>query len=82
LARLNPYTTISKNGDRMHWITARDTSPDGQATPKKLWTTPTIEEIPFERLPTELRMMALGLPVPAIEPGGAKPKYRPEELAF
>jgi hypothetical protein len=63
LSRLNPYAVITKDGARMHWITARDTFPEGEAAPKKPWTTPKVEEIPFESLPTELRMMALGLPV-------------------
>jgi hypothetical protein len=81
LACLNPYTVVAKNGAGMHWVTARDTFPDGEAAPKKPWTTPTIDEIPWDTVPAELRMMALSLPVPAIEPE-PKPKYRPEELAF
>jgi hypothetical protein len=45
--------------------------------PKKPWSTPTVTEIPLNTLPTELRMMALGLAVDK-----PKPKYRPEDLPF
>src|SRR5262249_43129762 len=31
---------------------------------RRPWHTPTVTEVPIESLPTELRMMALGLPVP------------------
>jgi hypothetical protein len=63
LSRLNPYTIVTKNGAR-HWVTARNTSPEGEAVPKQPWSTPTIEEIPWDTVPIELRLMALGLPVP------------------
>ena len=39
-----------------------------------LWHAPTVIEIPIESLPTELRLMALGLS------SGVKPEYRPEDL--
>src|SRR5262249_61174759 len=40
-------------------------APQDVAPPaRKLWTTPTVTEISIDDLPTELRMMALGLPVP------------------
>jgi hypothetical protein len=37
-------------------------------SPKLPWSPPTLTEIPFDSLPTELRMMALGLPVLAAVP--------------
>ena len=39
-----------------------------------LWHAPTVIEVPIECLPTELRLMALGLS------SGVKPEYRPEDL--
>jgi hypothetical protein len=49
---------------------------DGAAADKLPWSEPTVAEIPLDNLPTELRMMALGLPVPV------EPEYRPEDLPF
>jgi hypothetical protein len=40
--------------ERMHWVTARNTFPEGE------WSTPTLTEIPWDTLPIELRMLALG----------------------
>jgi hypothetical protein len=36
--------------------------------PEKPWSTPTVEEVPIESLPAELRMLVLGLPDPARAP--------------
>jgi hypothetical protein len=36
----------------------------GEPAEKKPWSTPTVEEIPWDTLPTELRMLVLGLPDP------------------
>jgi hypothetical protein len=36
----------------------------GEPAEKKPWSTPTVEEIPWDILPTELRMLVLGLPDP------------------
>jgi len=58
---------------------------------RRPWHTPTVTEVPIESLPTELRMTALGLPVPepnsqvvleggAVQP--AQPEYGPEDLPF
>jgi len=49
---------------------------DGAAADKLPWSEPTVAEIPLDNVPTELRMMALGLPVPV------EPEYRPEDLPF
>ena len=56
------------------------------------WRTPTVTEVSFDDLPTELRMMALGLPVPepngwnvVLESGTApplQPEIQPEHLPF
>ena len=43
-------------------------SPEHEPAHKKPWATPHVEEIPWDTLPTELRMMALGLPAPVPEP--------------
>jgi hypothetical protein len=40
-----------------------------------------VTEIPWDTLPVELRMLALGLPVPVIEPKPV-PGIRPEDLPF
>ena len=40
------------------------------------WHTPTVTEVPIESLPTELRLVALGLS------SGVKSEYRPEDLPF
>jgi hypothetical protein len=88
LARLNPYTVITKNGARMNCVTARNTFPEGETAPKKPWSTPTVEEIPWDTVPIELRMLALGLPVPVMEPEPMAmmpkpaPEIRPEDLPF
>src|SRR5262249_571461 len=48
------------------------------------WSTPTLTEISFADLPTELRALALGLPVPepngwkVVLEGGAAPSVQPE----
>ena len=43
---------------------APDAKPDltNGTVEKKPWSTPTVEEIPWDALPTEMRMLALGLP--------------------
>jgi hypothetical protein len=86
LSRLNPYTVIAKNGARMNCVTARNTFPEGETAPKKPWSTPTVGEIPWDTVPVEL--MALGLPVPVMEPEPMAmmpkpaPEIRPEDLPF
>jgi hypothetical protein len=50
-------------------------APQDVAPPaRKPWTTPTITEISIDDLPMELRMMALGLPVPAEKQPEAPPR--------
>jgi len=56
-----------REGD-MIWITAdRDADPNDQpptipiVVNRRPWHTPTVTEVPIESLPTELRLMALGL---------------------
>jgi hypothetical protein len=55
--------------------------PEGETAPKKPWSAPMVTEIPWDTLPVELRMLALGLPVPVIEPKPV-PGIRPEDLPF
>jgi hypothetical protein len=68
--------------DRGVWAlpTRSDADTEKNGTPhKKLpWPTtpPTVTEVPFDSLPTELRLTALGLS------SGVKPEYRPEDLPF
>jgi hypothetical protein len=38
--------------------------PEGEPAEKKPWSTPTVEEVPWDTLPTEVRMLVLGLPDP------------------
>ena len=38
---------------------------------RKHWSTPTVEEIPWDALPTEMRMLALGVSAPDLAPEGA-----------
>ena len=63
-------------------ITAdRDADPNDQPPTitivnRQPWHTPTVTEVPIESLPTELRLVALGLS------SGVKPEYRPEDLPF
>ena len=41
---------------------------------KKPWSTPTVEEVPWDALPTEMRMLVLGLPDAGLPPqAGAVP---------
>jgi len=40
------------------------------------WRKPTVTEISFDDLPPELRLLALGLPLPI------EPEIRPEDLPF
>jgi hypothetical protein len=63
----------------MIFVTAVPDAPaetDGAAAGKLPWSPPTLTEVPFDGLPVELHMMALGLPVPA------EPEIRPEDLPF
>jgi hypothetical protein len=48
----------------------------GSCSNPKPWHTPTVTEIPFDSLPTELRMLALGTP------SHDRPEYRAEDLPF
>ena len=67
-----------------HRMSLETTDPDGDdiepptitiAVNRRLpWHAPTVIEVPIECLPTELRLMALGLS------SGVKPEYRPEDL--
>jgi hypothetical protein len=41
---------------------------EGEPAEKKPWSTPTVEEIPWDTLPTELRMLVLGLPDAGLPP--------------
>src|SRR5438128_8047084 len=41
-------------------------SPEGELAEKKPWSTPTVEEVPWDTLPTEMRMLVLGLPDPEL----------------
>jgi hypothetical protein len=42
--------------------------PEGEPAEKKPWSTPTVEELPWDTLPTEVRMLALGLPDAGLPP--------------
>jgi hypothetical protein len=55
-----------------------DTEKNGAPHKKLPWPTtpPTVTEVPFDSLPTELRLTALELS------SGAKPEYRPEDFPF
>ena len=47
--------------------------PEGELA-KKPWSTPTVEEVPWDTLPTEMRMLVLGLPDAGLPPqAGAVP---------
>jgi hypothetical protein len=41
---------------------------EGEPAEKKPWSTPTVEEIPWDTLPTEVRMLVLGLPDAGLPP--------------
>jgi hypothetical protein len=41
-------------------------SPEGEPAEKRPWSTPTVEEVPWDTLPTEVRMLVLGLPDPEL----------------
>jgi hypothetical protein len=43
-------------------------SPEGEPAGKKPWSTPTVEEVPWDTLPTEVRMLVLGLPDAGLPP--------------
>ena len=79
-ARPTPAAIL--DDDRGVWAlpTRSDADTEKNGTPhKKLpWPTtpPTVTEVPFDSLPTELRLTALGLS------SGVKPEYRPEDLPF
>jgi hypothetical protein len=73
LPRLDPYTVITKDG------VARGTLPEGEPAAKQPWSAPRVEEFPWDTLPTELRMTALGLPAPVPEPE-IRPEAEFEEL--
>jgi hypothetical protein len=49
-------------------------SQDAVPPARKPWTTPTVTEISLDDLPTELRMLALGLPAPAEKQPEAPPR--------
>ena len=69
-----------------HRMSLETTDPDGDdiepptittaVNSRLLWHAPTVIEIPIESLPTELRLMALGLS------SGVKSEYRPDDLLF
>jgi hypothetical protein len=42
--------------------------PEGEPAEKKPWSTPTVEEVPWDTLPTELRMLVPGLPDAGVPP--------------
>jgi hypothetical protein len=44
--------------------------PEGKPAEKKPWSTPTVEEVPWDTLPTEVRMLVLGLPDTGLPPQG------------
>jgi hypothetical protein len=93
----HPTPAATRDDDRGVWVLPRrsdaDTEKNGAPHKKLPWPTtpPTVTEVPFDSLPTELRMTALGLPVPesnwqvvleggAVQP--AQPEYGPEDLPF
>jgi hypothetical protein len=48
--------------------------PSPELAAKKPWSTPTVEEVPWDALPTEMRMLVLGLPDAGLAPqAGAVP---------
>jgi hypothetical protein len=51
-----------------------DLLPSPELAAKKPWSTPTVEEVPWDALPTEMRMLVLGLPDAGLPPqAGAVP---------
>jgi hypothetical protein len=45
-----------------------DLLPSPELAAKKPWSTPTVEEVPWDALPTEMRMLVLGLPDAGLPP--------------
>jgi hypothetical protein len=76
-----PTPAATRDDDRGVWVF---TEKNGAPHKKLPWPTtpPTVTEVPFDSLPTELRMMALGLPVPepnwqvALEGGAVNQRSR------
>ena len=60
ISSITTSTAVSADRSPSSLPPAQDVAPPA----RKPWTTPTVTEISIDDLPTELRMMALGLPVP------------------
>jgi hypothetical protein len=49
-------------------LDAKSHQGNGKPAEKKPWSTPTVEEVPWDTLPTEMRMLVLGLPNTGLPP--------------